>query len=114
MSRLVEPARSDVPRFQCGSSCGGMGADVCFINVMGNWTGDPRNGRRGRAANVTGATSITLSSTTNLKVGSILILDQLDDPATDNGAIWVCQPLISVRRRPVPPTGARIVRNSNS
>ena len=29
--------------FSAGSSCGGMGADVCFINGDGNWTGNPRN-----------------------------------------------------------------------
>ena len=29
--------------FSAGSSCGGMGADVCFINGDGNWTGEPRN-----------------------------------------------------------------------
>jgi hypothetical protein len=32
-----------------------------------------------------------LSSTTNLRVGTLLVLDQLDDPTTDNGAIWVRQ-----------------------
>ena len=37
-----------------------------------------------------GTTSITLSQTTNLAVGSTLILDQLDDSA-DGGGIFVCQ-----------------------
>jgi hypothetical protein len=32
-----------------------------------------------------------LSSTANLKVGSTIILDQLDDSTTDTGQIWVCQ-----------------------
>ena len=77
--------------FTAGSSCGGMGADVCFINGDGNWTGDPRNVAAWTGAYATGSTSITLSKTTNLQVGSMLILDQLDDSTTDNGAIWVCQ-----------------------
>ena len=77
--------------FSAGSSCGGMGADVCFINGDPNWTGDPRNVADWTAGYGVGATSITLSSTSGLQVGTMLILDQLDDPATDNGAIWVCQ-----------------------
>ena len=77
--------------FSAGSSCGGMGADVCFINGDGNWTGDPRNVANWTGSYGSGATSITLSGTPSLQVGSMLILDQLDDPITDNGAIWVCQ-----------------------
>src|SRR5439155_14189653 len=69
--------------FSAGTSCGGMGADVCFINGDGNWTGDPRNVAAWTAGYGPGAASITLSSTTNLKVGSVLILDQLDDSTTD-------------------------------
>jgi hypothetical protein len=77
--------------FSAGSSCGGMGADVCFINGDGNWTGDPRNVANWTGSYASGATSITLSGTPSLRVGSMLILDQLDDPITDNGAVWVCQ-----------------------
>jgi hypothetical protein len=77
--------------FIAGSTCGGMGADVCFINGDANWTGGPRNVASWTAGYTPGATSITLSSTAKLQVGTMLILDQLDDPTTDNGAIWVCQ-----------------------
>ena len=77
--------------FTAGTSCGGMSADVCFINSDPNWTGEPRNVASWTAGYAAGATSITLSSTTNLRVGTMLILDQLDDPAADNGGIWVCQ-----------------------
>jgi hypothetical protein len=77
--------------FSAGSTCGGMGADVCFINGDGNWAGDPRNVANWMAGHAIGATSITLTGATTLQVGTMLILDQLDDPTTDNGAIWVCQ-----------------------
>lgn len=78
-------------RFNAGSTCGGMDADVCFINGDANWAGDPRNVANWTAGYAAGTTSITLSSTTNLRVGTLLILDQLDDSTTDNSAIWVCQ-----------------------
>jgi hypothetical protein len=42
-----------------------------------------------------GTTSITLGANTTGStkplVGTLLTLDQLDDPDTDNGALWVCQ-----------------------
>jgi hypothetical protein len=36
-----------------------------------------------------GSTQVTLSSTTNLKVGTVTP-DQLNDTNTDNGGVWVC------------------------
>src|SRR5205809_4497267 len=59
--------------FSAGSSCGGMGADVCFINGDGNWTGDPRNVANWTSGDAGGATSIALSNTANLQVGGMLI-----------------------------------------
>jgi hypothetical protein len=38
-----------------------------------------------------GATSITLSSTTGLSIGSLIALDQTDNSNTDTGNVWVCQ-----------------------
>src|SRR4030095_9334775 len=37
------------------------------------------------------AMQLTLSKTTGLSAGMLVILDQLDDPDTDNGGVWVCQ-----------------------
>jgi hypothetical protein len=76
--------------FSAGDSCGGEGGNVCFINSDANWTGDPRNVANWTGGYAKGSTSVTLSSTANLKVGSILILDQLNDSNIDNGVIWVC------------------------
>ena len=77
--------------FTAGSACGGMGADVCFINGDANWTGDPRNVANWTGGYAAGTTSVTLSGTTTPQIGTMLILDQLDDPTTDNGGIWICQ-----------------------
>lgn len=76
--------------FSSGNNCGGQGGNVCFINSDANWTGDPRNVANWTGGYAKASGSITLSSTANLKVGTILILDQLNDSNTDNGAIWVC------------------------
>jgi len=77
--------------FTAGNSCGGLGGDVCFMNGTSNWSGGPGNIANWTAGYTVGTTTITLSSTTNLKVGSLLILDQLDDGATDTGEVWSCQ-----------------------
>jgi len=77
--------------FTAGNSCGGLGGDVCFINGDANWAGGPGNIANWTAGYTVGTTTITLSSTTNLKVGALLILDQLDDGATDTGEVWICQ-----------------------
>lgn len=77
--------------FSDGIGCSGMGANICVNNGHFNWDGNPGNTANWTAAYAKGTTVITLSSTTNLQVGSTLILDQLDDTDTDNGEIWVCQ-----------------------
>jgi hypothetical protein len=77
--------------FSSGSGCNGLGSDVCTINADNNYSGSPHNTAIWTAGYSKGTTSITLSSYANLRVGSLLILDQLDDPGTDPGdQIWVC------------------------
>jgi hypothetical protein len=78
-----------------GNNCGGLGGDLCFMNGDTNYSGDPRNVANWTAGYAVGTTSITLgantSGSTRPSVGTLLILDQLDDSDTDNGALWVCQ-----------------------
>ena len=79
-----------------GSSNAGNcnGYDVCASASDTNYSGGPSNtanwtGTNGVSGTYSrGATSILLSSVTNLKVGSPVILDQIDD-AADNGGLWV-------------------------
>ena len=75
--------------FTGGTSCGGLGANVCFRNAHLNHVGAPGNIGDWTAGYAKGATSITLSNTTNLKVGTLLILDQDNDSNIDTGTIWV-------------------------
>jgi hypothetical protein len=76
--------------FTGNNDCGGMGGDVCFINGQANWSGAPGNTANWTGGYTQGSTQITLSATTNLKVGTVIILDQLNDTDTDNGGVWVC------------------------
>jgi hypothetical protein len=76
--------------FTGSNNCGGMGGDVCFINGDPNWSGAPGNTANWTAGYAKGSTVLTLSSTSNLKVGSVMILDQTNDSNTDNGGVWVC------------------------
>jgi hypothetical protein len=73
--------------------CRGAWANVCMDSGDTNWGGGPSNKADWTAGYATGTTELTLSSTTNLKVGSPIFLDQLndDEPTTpDDGGIWVC------------------------
>lgn len=75
--------------FTSGSSCTGPVSDVCLASRDVNWSGGPSNAASWTSGYARGTTNITLSSVTNLKVGSPLILDQLDDPI-DTGGVFVC------------------------
>jgi hypothetical protein len=73
-------------------SCFGLGADVCVRNADLNYSGGPAHTANWTAGYARGTTAITLSSTSGLQVGSLLILDQLND-ATDPGGVFVCSTL---------------------
>lgn len=73
--------------------CNGLGASVCATMSDSSWSAI--SGSQGNTANWTagysqGTTVITLSSTTNLAVGKLIILDQTDD-TSDDGTIYNCQ-----------------------
>ena len=76
--------------FTAGVTCGGMGGDVCFRGAQLNNTDSPGNTANWTGGYAPGTSSITLSSTANLRAGSLLMLDQLDD-SSDGGEIFVCQ-----------------------
>jgi hypothetical protein len=75
--------------FSSGALCNGLSGDVCIHGDDTNWRGGPSNAADWTAGYARGTTVITLSNTTNLSVGKIIILDQLDD-TSDNGAIYIC------------------------
>jgi len=79
-----------------GGACHGVNANVCMDSGDNNSGQMPGNTANWTAGYARGTTVITLSSTTNLKVGSPIILDQVDD-LTDGGGIYVCQENVGVR-----------------
>ncbi len=82
--------------FSNGTSCTGLGGDLCIENGDTNDGYDgPSNIATWTAGYSVGTTSITLGAVTlgsisNLQVGSVLFLDQADD-TSDTGQVYVCQ-----------------------
>src|SRR6266704_1286949 len=76
--------------FTSGIGCHSLATDVCITGMDTNWRGGPSNSANWTSGYAPGTTNITLSSVTNLRVGSPLILDQVDDPS-DTGSVFVCQ-----------------------
>lgn len=76
--------------FTSGIGCHSLATDVCITALDTNWRGGTSNSANWTSGYAPGTTNITLSSVINLKVGSPLILDQLDDPS-DTGSVFVCQ-----------------------
>ena len=75
--------------FTGSNVCQGTAGDLCFESSDPNYNLGPTNVANWTAGYAQGATSITLSSVTNLQVGWPLFLDQLDDTA-DSGDVYIC------------------------
>ena len=84
-------------QFSGSDSCGGKTAMICVKSTVDQYTPESP----GTAANWTsgyakGTSTIVLDSTTNLQIGTTVVLDQLTDNGdADTGGIYVCttQPL---------------------
>jgi len=81
-------ADQTILKFSGGGSCVGLGTVVC---MRSDWVdnGSPQNSTTWTAGYAVGTTQITVGSTSNMRVGDILILDQLND-SSDGGSIFVC------------------------
>jgi len=77
--------------FTSGTGCFGQNAAICIENGELNWAGGPTNSANWTAGYAQGTTTVTLSGTSNLKVGNYLILDQLNDTSSTVGSIYVCE-----------------------
>jgi hypothetical protein len=84
--------------FMAAGSCNGTGSVVCMEGENGgpgyekdvcNWTAGYAKGTTTLTLTNCGSTTPATGSIANLKVGSLLILDQLDE-ANDTGGIWNC------------------------
>jgi hypothetical protein len=76
--------------FTGGVACWGQWSNICLGNGESSWTGNPSHSANWTEGYSKGTTEITLSSTSGLQVGAVLILDQLND-TSDPGTIFVCQ-----------------------
>jgi len=74
--------------FSGSIGCRGPQADVCIAGDS-SWVGGPANSASWSGGYSPGTTQITLSSTNNLTVGNMLILDQAND-GSDTGSVFVC------------------------
>lgn len=75
--------------FSGTNGCQGFSAVVCMASSDLNYVLSQSNTANWTAGYALGATSITVSSKTNLSPNSTIVLDQTDD-TTDNGNIFVC------------------------
>jgi hypothetical protein len=71
--------------------CFGQWSNICLRNGDNSWTGSPSHTANWTGGYAKGTTQVTLSSTSGLAAGDVLILDQLNDSDTDPGTIWICE-----------------------
>ena len=79
-----------IVKFTGADLCGGLSANVCIFAPSNVYPGNipSSNIRNWTAGYAKGTTQITLDSTAGLPVGTVLVLDQLDD-LTDTGGVFV-------------------------
>ena len=70
-------------------NCRGFGAAICLASPNNPQMPTPSNTTTWTAGYAVGATQLTFGSTAGMSVGTLLILDQLDD-TTDPGTIFAC------------------------
>lgn len=83
--------------FTGSTGCYGITTSICARSADLNYNQSPSNTANWTAGYSQGATTITLSAVTNLKVGNPIILDQVDDVSgtqllagNDTGQVFIC------------------------
>jgi hypothetical protein len=82
-------ADKTILNFTGGDGCGGPASSICIEGAWANTEGTPQRVANWTGGYAQGSTVITLSSTTGLAVGHMIILDQLND-SSDTGEVFVC------------------------
>jgi hypothetical protein len=74
------------------TGCQGWWSGVCIENSNFSYAGQPEDVANWTGGFAAGTTQITLSSTAGIVPGKTMLdLDQLNDPDTDTGGVWVCE-----------------------
>jgi hypothetical protein len=80
--------------FTDSASCSATFGNICFGAssswIQGGYSSTPQQSADWTAGYSQGTSTITLSNTTNLSVGDIIILDQLND-SSDSAGMYVCK-----------------------
>lgn len=71
-------------------NCNGQVGVMCVPASFNSWPGGPQHTATCSAGCTPGSTSATLSSTTGIAAGTVVIFDQLNDNA-DTGQVYVCE-----------------------
>jgi len=81
-------------KFAAPDPCGGLQANICIRGASEVWSGNvpDSNVRRWTDGYARGTKTITVSSTSSLSVGQMIVLDQRDD-ASDTSHVYVCASL---------------------
>ena len=83
-----------IVKFTAADPCNGIHANICVRGASDVWSGNIPDShvRRWADGYAKGTTKITLSSTSRLSVGQMIVLDQLDDKS-DTKHVYVCATL---------------------
>jgi concanavalin A-like lectin/glucanase superfamily protein/Big-like domain-containing protein len=81
-------ANRTILRFTTPDSCGGVQANVCIQGAAIGSSPPAANIHNWTAGFAKSSTLITVDSATGITVGSVLVLDQLDDPS-DTGGVYI-------------------------
>ena len=76
--------------FSAGVSCSGATADVCVRGSQDYSVSSPANLANISSGYTQGSTQLSLSNVSNLSVGKMIVIDQLND-SSDTGDVLVCE-----------------------
>jgi chitodextrinase len=97
--RGLGPDRT-ILRFSASDACGGVDADVCIEGAAVGSSPPSSNIHNWIGGYAKDSTQITVDSASGITVGSVLVLDQLDDPSDTGGVYISCSSSASLETCP--------------
>lgn len=102
--RGAGPGRT-ILKIAAPDSCGGVQANICIQGAAVGSSPPSSNIRNWTGGYAKGSTQLTLDSATGVTVGTVLVLDQLDDPSDTGGVYISCSGAASLEECPGTRTG---------